>query len=534
MISITVEGKNIRLLDSEFKASGGEGDIYLKGGEIYKIYQNPIDSSFLDKCAELSVLTDKDIIRPEKIVYKGNIPVGYTMMYADNCEAFPLLFTTSFRQRHGITVDTNKKLFEAFQNKTSFIHEKGVLIVDYNEYNFLVSKNGFEVPKFIDVDSYQTPHHKAKVIMPSIRDYSANEFSCLSDWYSFAILMFQLYTGLHPFKGTHPSYSRKDLEGRMRNNVSVFNKETAIPASVRSFDEIPESLKTWFYSLFEKGQRLPPPTVSMGITKQVKYAPTSVKDIEETLVFKTEKPIIKHIFCQGQRLLVTTEDSFWNQKRVTIDASKVIYFDGTFKSKDLPGGFSFENRLYSVIGDSLTQHSVLSIGGKDVVTIKNKWKVPEGSSKLFSNVIISDVFGAYFAHLLLEDNSCWVSKIPIKEVKIVDAKVFVSQTNNFLLLVGYSGGQYSRYLFNLERKGQEVNIILLEEKQGIQVQEINAAITPKGMLVFLEDGDLILTNGKDSKVISNVGDSASFGTLVCEFDKLYLIRGNEFLSIRMK
>ena len=47
------------------------------------------------------------------------------------------------------------------------------------------------------VDSYQTAHYPATAIMPSVRDWKVplHDFSELSDWFSFAIVSFQVFLG---------------------------------------------------------------------------------------------------------------------------------------------------------------------------------------------------------------------------------------------------------------------------------------------------------------------------------------------------
>ena len=63
--------------------------------------------------------------------------------------------------------------------------------------------------------------------MMSIRDplTPKNGFNKLTDWYSYAIVTFQMYIGIHPFKGIHPDYKPKDLELRMKDGASVFDKK---------------------------------------------------------------------------------------------------------------------------------------------------------------------------------------------------------------------------------------------------------------------------------------------------------------------
>src|SRR5207248_7337064 len=112
------------------------------------------------------------------------------------------------------------------QEGVRHVHERGILIVDLNEMNFLLDASVEEI-LFIDVDSYQTPGFPATALMESIRDRHAARFSQATDWFSFGIVSFQMFTGIHPYRGKHPTLT--GLDARMERNVSVLNPEVAVP-----------------------------------------------------------------------------------------------------------------------------------------------------------------------------------------------------------------------------------------------------------------------------------------------------------------
>ena len=67
----------VKLGQKEFKAQGGEGSVYVKGGHAYKIYADPSRCIAPVKIAELSVLAQSNIIRPlELILDAHNRPAG--------------------------------------------------------------------------------------------------------------------------------------------------------------------------------------------------------------------------------------------------------------------------------------------------------------------------------------------------------------------------------------------------------------------------------------------------------------------------
>ncbi len=100
-----VQGKGeIKLGQSDFKAQGGEGSIYIKSSKAYKIYTNPSRAIQPAKIAELSVLTQPNIIRPLDIVLnEKNEAVGYSMQHVDKAFALCQLFPKAFRQRNNLT-----------------------------------------------------------------------------------------------------------------------------------------------------------------------------------------------------------------------------------------------------------------------------------------------------------------------------------------------------------------------------------------------------------------------------------------------
>ena len=88
--------------------------------------------------------------------------------------------------------------------------------------NFLIDRDMQHV-LFIDVDSYQTAGFPATAIMDSIRDRHSSTYSAGTDWFSFAILAFQMFVGVHPYRGKHATLAvsgeRSATDGRAGNGV---------------------------------------------------------------------------------------------------------------------------------------------------------------------------------------------------------------------------------------------------------------------------------------------------------------------------
>ena len=256
-----IQGKgNINLNKKDFLASGGEGDIYIQGLTAYKIYQDPKKAIPEGKIKELSVLSLPNIIKPEStLLDKNGKNCGYSMKYVRKDDTFILceLFTKTFKSQNQFTPLNTINLIKRFRETIQHCHDKNILVVDLNEMNYLVAKNYKEIYA-IDTDSYQTPSYKATAIMESIRDRHNKTFTNDTDWFSFGVVTFNLFTGIHPYKGKHHTYN--GFEERMVHNISVFNKDVKVPPIVDDFTQtIPKAYYDWYEAIFEKGIRCAPP-----------------------------------------------------------------------------------------------------------------------------------------------------------------------------------------------------------------------------------------------------------------------------------
>jgi hypothetical protein len=168
-------------------------------------------------------------------------------------------FTNDFWKTNNLTVQSAVGIVMQMREIVAMAHYHHALLVDGNEMNYIVRNHVGYQPFVIDVDSWQIGKFKATAIMPSIRDYNATDFSPGTDWFSWAIVTFQLLAGIHPYKGKHPDYKPNELEKRMRDRVCVFNPKVHVPAVTRPFDAIPSALKEWYEAVFSTAVRDAPP-----------------------------------------------------------------------------------------------------------------------------------------------------------------------------------------------------------------------------------------------------------------------------------
>lgn len=258
----------VNLTQQHFVATGGQASVYIRDRVAYKVYTDPATAIPADKFHVLATIQDPCVIKPSQLLLDPkNKPIGYTMdAIADNWSLCQL-FTKAFRDREHVTNDQIIHLVSKLRGHVSNVHAAGVVIVDLNELNLLVSK-GFDETYLIDVDSYQTKGYPATVIMPSVRDWSAKAFTELSDWFSFGVLAFQLFVGIHPYKGTHAPSATVDkdkrLEHRMKNSISAFRSDVSLPKCCYPLDVIPQTFRDWLKAVLEEGKRLVPPDPKGG------------------------------------------------------------------------------------------------------------------------------------------------------------------------------------------------------------------------------------------------------------------------------
>ena len=516
-------GKIITLSDSDFLSAGGEGSVYLKNTDIYKIYNNQPKYSISDKIKELSVLDKPNILRPVDLVLdETNSQIGFTMRYVDNTTSLPLLFTTSFRDRNSITPDNITKLVENIASTIQFIHDKKILIVDANEFNYLVSKNDYETPFFIDVDSYQTPNFPATAIMPSIQDYTSSSFNELTDWYSFAIISFQLFVGIHPYKGSHPNFKKDDIASRCKSHVSVFNKEVKFPPVTRSFDLIPTNYRDWFHDVLEKGERKLPPTIAGKIiAKAQQTIVTSKLSITEVLEF-SEK--IKNVKFYPMYNIIVGETIYKvgnNTYKLHSKHSEIILFNGEILELFIRNGklhyvrnnideelnilaskmMIIDDRIYILHSDKLMEIKIEKMKNL-IFSINNSWNILSGSSSLFKNCLYSNMLGKAYFYIPSREKTCNILHLEsLDGYKILDA----AYEKDTMIVVAFKKGSYSR--FTIKFLSNDFTFTEIVEEKDVTLSEINFTTLDNKVSLLLADDEIQITVAKSTnkKILSSVG-----------------------------
>lgn len=551
-------GKKIRLTEQQFIAEGGEGKLFAYKGTMFKIYHELSDVIPEEKLSELMRLDNTAIVRPTgSVVDTNGRRIGYSMNQLSNTISLARLFTSHYQQSVNFTVDKAIVLIRKMQEVIGFIHRQGFLQVDGNEFNYLASPAGVKV-WFIDVDSYQTPTFPAKVIMPSIRDYTQSEFNEGSDWFSFAIIAFQILTGIHPFKGRHPDFKRGDFKGRIRAGVSVLNPQVTYPGSVRDFSLIPKEYMDWFQLMFSGRDRIPAPDGRVLPVVGVVVPGIEIRDGKQISIRKLAGfgTAIRHVnWVNGQRIIQTVERLYVGNHEYEIpgDAKGLLMIEGTpwylkiqhglleLVSGDNPkekvaSSLAAEqvvvahNTAYVRYENRLTEVSVINMGGRLLMAAGNSRAVLP-SLMSFGSLFIENAMGAI--HLMIPETGGRMAVVRVKELdgwKIIDAGY---ERQVAMVSIANKQGEYRQAVIRFSEGFDQYDCRIIETDVAL-----NFTVTERNMLVAMyRDGEIEVSSIKPgSKDVRIIEDSqiVSAINLVNDAGRVGGFAGDSYFSLAVK
>lgn len=558
---VTIAGKGqVELTKSDFVAAGGEGSVYVKGQRAFKIYQDPDKALPEGKLRELAAIQATCVIKPEELLTDGKRPVGYTMRFVSGGVALCQLFTKAFRERNGINHQAMLELVRSMRDGISQVHSAGVLIVDLNELNFLVS-SAFDEVFFIDADSYQTRNYPAKALMESVRDWQAypegaahGNFSEGSDWFSFAIVSYQLFRGVHPYKGKHPSIH--GIAARMQQNISVYDPSVSLPPTCYPEAVIPEAYRAWYKSLFVDGKRLAPPA-GMTLTAPPVIIHTSVISsgaLGIDLVRAFDATILDCFSGSGLLAVRTADQVFVNN----IETQQI---EGKFAAGVTPHGHAVlaqfhRGRLTLMRGTTPVSLSVVALdvmgydgriyvrtrssvvelqfrdGQQTLATQRQVAQAHEHAAALYPGVLVQTLLGACYATIFPRSGAAYALRIQeLDGQRIVDAKY----EGGVLMAIGEKSGTYSRFVI---RFAEDPNTHDCQVVTDISPSGINFATTDSGVCVFLnEDAELeVFSVAWNARQRSVIQDSALGGDmrLMKLNGRIGFIRGSSLYRLELK
>jgi serine/threonine protein kinase len=256
----TESGKTITIDDRYEIKRGGEGKILTVPElpqQVAKIYLNS-NYQHMSKAQKdaLACLDTQLFVKPLELIYekKNKDIIGFTMEYISP-EFVPL--AAFYNKNYGASVgisDTFKfKVAEKILAGVEHAHTHNIIIGDLSGLNILV--NTQEDVKFIDTDSYETAVHTHwGVLLDEIRDYLyQGQVSKQSDYFAVAVILFNLFTNMHPFKGVHKTI--KSMAERMLKKRPVFAQDPDLILP-KCYEPIQNTaLQSQFEELFLEGKR---------------------------------------------------------------------------------------------------------------------------------------------------------------------------------------------------------------------------------------------------------------------------------------
>lgn len=502
----------INLPKKSFVGQGGQATVYAQSGVAYKIYTDPNAMIPEAKIAELAAIVDPRVIKPEFLISttKHGSPIGYTMRHIRDSFVLCQLFSRAFRSRHGIDAAQILHLVDELRTGIASVHRAGALLVDGNELNFLVSSD-FKSLFFVDVDSYQTQSYPAMAIMESIRDrhQPANTFSEGSDWFSFAIVAFQLFVGIHPFKGKHQSC--RGFDARMKANLSVFSPEVRVPKSTYPLSSIPAGYRDWFQQVFDQGLRTPPPT-GAAVLRPTAFVARAVRN-GASLNYQTlesRDSEIRGSYARGPHLLTVTADEIWNQHRclaktpdhfvgiafgsgnvplaVSATSKGILVEDLESKSSAklalaLQAAVTSDGRIYVHHGGMVSEVRVISAGGSMSLSLSLAVKVLANATQLWPGFVFQNLLGTAYLNLLPKAGFSYQVAVPeLSGATLIDARF----ERNVLVATAHRNGQMDRLVFRFDEAFQRYDCRVAKD---VEVATANLTVLDTGLCLCLNEDE---------------------------------------------
>ncbi len=459
---------SVTLTRADFVAQGGEGAVYARAGHAYKVWLDPARTMPEAKLRALMALDIPGVVRPTAPLLDdaGRI-AGFRMDHLTGTWPLCRLVPSAFRTRHGLSDRQLMALLVALRKTIAAVHARGALIVDLNELNVLVSRD-FARPYLIDVDSWQAGGFPATALLPGVRDFGAPEgqFTELTDWYAFGVLAFLLLCGVHPYKGKHATL--KGLQARATARVPVWHTSVTAPPSMRGLDAVPDEWRAWFGALFERGERLPPPSEAGAQPAPKPVVRRSTGGLHIDVIRSFGGPVLGVRERLGTSVVWTT-DALWVDGHRSA-ALPPGFVDVVFSPRRnvpvaaaLHGGrlhlldlhtrapvpiqlhaddaMHTDGRLVVRTGEHLMELTLLDGGPAVLATAAIVARVLPHATQLFPGVAIQDLLGTAWASVFPAPGQHVQLRLPdLDGLTVVDA----AAQRGVMVVSGVSGGEWQR------------------------------------------------------------------------------------------
>lgn len=571
-LKVVLDGKGlVTLKSSDHIATGGEGSVYRVGKDLVaKLYTDPskmIQEDIPSKIQKLTLLKHPYVVAPSGLVLsESKKPLGLYMPLIEG-HPLPRVFTNDFYKHEGFTLQHACTLVDRMRETVMFAHKNGAVLVDANELNWFMNFVKKDPrPQVVDVDSWAIGKWPAKAVMPSIRDWNAKTFTPESDWFSWGIVTFQIFTGLHPYKGTLDKFKKNEFIERMKANASVFSKGVRLNQAVRDFSLIPSILLDWYEAEFQKGSRTIPPS-PFDISNKTPHASQVMRAIvtnkSGTLIYdklfeKIGDEVVRVFHCGvvllesgtlvelrtkreigkvfSKNAVVVKVDEGWLvvERNNSSFISKFIRESDSREEKlsfEIEGShlISYENRIFVVNEQGLIEIKIHNFGNKIVASVGETWGALVNSATWFDSLGVEDAFGAKF--VILPTQAKQVLHLRTKELD--NLKIIAGKSGNrYAAFIGIDkNGLYQRveFIFDSDYRNYKASAVIVDQP------ELNLAILPKGVgAIINEDGEMNIFV-PSSGVVNRIEDKhLSTNMLLANWeDKVVYVENGKVWSLRM-
>lgn len=504
-MSETVEvwraGQQLTLTPSDFVAAGGQARVYARDGVAYKVFTSQPPPP--DKLAALHRLATPGIIAPEQLLTDASgATIGFTMRHLEGWMPLVRLFPRSYRERHGLDVAAVGRLVLELRERVRHAHAHGALIVDLNELNVLVAPDHRSLA-LIDVDSWQIPGHPASAIAPSVQDHRSSAFDIGTDWYAFAVTSFQLFSGIHPFRGRQPG--NPDLAARVKRGLSVFHPDTVVPPMA----ELRVPWRGWYQAVFASGERSAPP--DQLTPPEAPWIPTSLPDdVRQTRCFALPSTLLGVASWSGRSWAWTADGLYEGRRRLTdapepgalpVRTSTGIGFLGAAELAAWPERSAHQGTVHVRLEEQLLQLIPTPWG----LTTRLASTCAPRATRLYRGCAVSNVLGSTWITVLGDGTAVQQRRPELDGRIVVDAE----HDSGLTVVITTASSGFERHLFGPDGHRSEPTdhpeahvrvlpsgIALLQHPDRLELCRADAVLGPTRVLSVALPGLLEVLDGR--------------------------------------
>lgn len=251
------DGHVLQLTDRDFVASGGQGAVYVVGTTAHKVVFDSDSALTADRRDRLRALAHPAVVRPEQLLFHPDgRPAGHTMPAVSGTPWLALVPGSAWRAK-GLDPAAAVALCGALAEAVAAVHREGAVVGDLNPLNILV-RDDLARLWLIDTDSWGIGPWPASAVLPAVADPRMGAIpSTGSDWFGVAVNAVQLLTGLHPFRGRHPTVKR--LAARARAGLWALDPAVRCPPATRPLAGLDRAWRDWLEAVLTTAHRGPPP-----------------------------------------------------------------------------------------------------------------------------------------------------------------------------------------------------------------------------------------------------------------------------------